>query len=357
MGITNEIAATGYATPFQGESRTSGTITPGPFVDDITLTAGLNLPVVIAGATLVDGPAETNYVGNILLPAFNQPGTGLIATPNAATKDLGDLALTDFDEAEGDTYNLNITAGGATLAITLDGSANNYDYSLEGISFALANTIPTPTDLTATGGTLSNGVQYDISSGSLVLTGPDDGSEIELAESIVDNGVLAATGGITDGSQVIYGTFNIAPSSVDDVVMTGAPGLANVGLEEDTLDGASSDVDLFTVLTRLEEAVRAGNFDDINGPGGSIQAQIENLDKAANQNRVHRSRQGAKAQRVDSGMELQAIARVDLQQILSRYQDADAIEIYNDIMQKESAFKAALSITGRISQVSILDYF
>ena len=47
---------------------------------------------------------------------------------------------------------------------------------------------------------------------------------------------------------------------------------------------------------------------------------------------------------------------IDLKQILSRYEDADAIESFNAIVQQESAFQAALSVTGKVSQLSILDY-
>ncbi len=118
----------------------------------------------------------------------------------------------------------------------------------------------------------------------------------------------------------------------------------------------STNIDLFTVLTRAEEAIRAGNVDNIDGAGGSIQKQIENLEIAANQNRSHRSTLGVRAQRVESAIEHQEDAQVDLQATLSRYQDADIIQVFNDITQKESAFEAALNITARVSQISILDY-
>jgi flagellar hook-associated protein 3 FlgL len=81
------------------------------------------------------------------------------------------------------------------------------------------------------------------------------------------------------------------------------------------------------------------------------------LEVAANQNRVMRSSLGSRAQRVDSAMLHQEDALIDLEQILSRYQDADMIEVFNDITQKETAFQAALNITARVSQISILDYF
>jgi flagellar hook-associated protein 3 FlgL len=222
---------------------------------------------------------------------------------------------------------------------------------------ALANTAGA-TNLTPTSGTLSNGVNYDISSGSLVMTGPSVGSEIELSETISD-GVFTGTvptGGIAGGNQTAYGTITIATNSAISVDIAGT-GLASVGLTADTLDGASGRIDLFSILTRTEEAIRAGNVSDVNGPGGSIQSQLKNLDIAADQNRTQRSQLGARAKRVDTAMLHQEDANVDLKQILSRYQDADIIQVYNDIMQKENAFKAALSITSRVSQISILDYF
>jgi flagellar hook-associated protein 3 FlgL len=346
MGITNEIAETGYSNPYQGQSATSGTIQPTTG-GDITITPEGGSTITIPSASLADD--DDNFAGKVA-GLFNQSGTDLVATTNAATSDLGDLSLTGFDESLGDTYELNITSGGSTISVTLDGPSG-YDYTLDGLSYALANTLPQPTNLSATGGTLSNGVSYDISSGSLVLTGPDDGSEIELSESITG----AGTGGI-GGSQTVYGTFSIATNSSTDVYIDGA-GLSDFGLSTTTLDGASGSIDLFSVLMRTEEAIRAGNIDDVTGAGGSIQAQIDNLEVAANQNRTYRSTLGNKASRVETAITHQEDAKIDLEQILSRYQDADMIETYNDIIQKETAFSSALSITARVSQISILDYF
>ncbi len=352
LGITNEIAADGNANPYQGESISSSNIGVGTPGNDITITPAGGAPITISGTTdLTDPVGENNYAAKVAA-LFSQAGTELTASASSAEQDLGALSLTGFDEAAGDTYTINITSGGSTISATLDGPTNNRDYSLEGLSYALANTVPAPTNITATGGTLDNGVSYDISSGSLVLTGPEDGSEIELSETIVGGG----TGGITGGNQTVYGTVAIAPNTETDVDIAGA-GLANLGLTANTLDGSSGRVDLFTVLTRTEEAIRAGNYDDATGPGGSVQAQIKNLEVAANQNRTQRSSMGARAQRVETASLHQQDAQVDLKQILSRYQDADMLKVYNDIVQKESAFQAALNVTSRVSQISILDYF
>ncbi|MFH0781254.1 MAG: flagellar hook-associated protein FlgL [Pseudomonadota bacterium] len=356
MGITNEIAATGYANPYQGETMTSGPIGLGSFGNNITITTGATPPVVtpIPWTDLTD--PDDNYAARVA-GLFSQAGTGLIGTANAASANLGALTLSDFVDIE-DTYRLDITSAGTTISATLDGPSGLYDFSLAGMASALANTAGA-TNLTSTGGTLANGVAYDISSGALILTGPANGSEIILNEAIADTDPIPVpppSGGIAGGNQTVFGTITIAPNSPTSVTLAGA-GLADVGLTADTLNGASGRIDLFTVLMRTEEAIRAGNFDDINGAGGSLQAQITNLEIAADQNRTQRSTLGARAQHVESAITHQENAQIDLKQILSRYQDADIIQVYNDIVQKESAFQAALDITGRISKISILDYF
>ena len=115
-------------------------------------------------------------------------------------------------------------------------------------------------------------------------------------------------------------------------------------------------VDIFSVLTRLEEALRGGNIDDPAGAGGGLKAAMENLDIAADQNRRMRSQLGNKANRVETAMMHQEDVWMDLQMILSRYQDADAIKTFAEISQQETAFQAALSITAKVSKISILDY-
>jgi flagellar hook-associated protein 3 FlgL len=116
-------------------------------------------------------------------------------------------------------------------------------------------------------------------------------------------------------------------------------------------------VDIFSVLTRVEEALRAGNIDDPLGAGGGLQQQMDNIDTAADQSRRLRSQLGNRASRAETAMLHQEDVRIDLNQILSRYQDADAIETFAEITKQETAFQAALSITSKVSKISILDYF
>jgi flagellar hook-associated protein 3 FlgL len=107
--------------------------------------------------------------------------------------------------------------------------------------------------------------------------------------------------------------------------------------------------DLFLELTQAEEAIRTNNLSD-------MQTSMDDLVGAAEQNRRLRSQLGNRASRVETAMDYQEGARIDLQQILSRYEDADAIEAFNAIVQQETAFQAALSVTSKVSQLSILDF-
>lgn len=158
--------------------------------------------------------------------------------------------------------------------------------------------------------------------------------------------------------------LEITPGEFTDVNITGNElflGVSNANWIDSTTPAAGvqpepGKIDIFAVLVRTEEAIRANNVDDPTGPGGSIQSQIENLEIAADQNRRIRSRMGNRAHRIDTARLQQEDAKIDLEQILSRYQDADAIETFNDIVQQETAFQAALNITSRVSQISILDY-
>jgi flagellar hook-associated protein 3 len=107
--------------------------------------------------------------------------------------------------------------------------------------------------------------------------------------------------------------------------------------------------DLFLELTQAEEAIR--NNDQV-----AMDNSMRDLEGAAEQNRRLRAQLGIRAARLDSAMAYQQEVRIDLKQIISRYEDANAIEVFADIIQQETAFQAALDVTSRVSKLSILDY-
>jgi flagellar hook-associated protein 3 FlgL len=87
-----------------------------------------------------------------------------------------------------------------------------------------------------------------------------------------------------------------------------------------------------------------------------MQNGLTNLETAADQERIIRSRLGTRATRVEDATQQEQSVKIDLQQILSRYQDADSIATFNDISKQQTAFQAALNITAKVSKISILDY-
>lgn len=80
------------------------------------------------------------------------------------------------------------------------------------------------------------------------------------------------------------------------------------------------------------------------------------LETAADYNRSVRGRMGNNAQRIETSKNHMEGVQVDLQQILSRYEDADLVEVITQITQTETALEAALKVTSRVGSISILDY-
>ncbi|MBW2185604.1 MAG: flagellar hook-associated protein FlgL [Deltaproteobacteria bacterium] len=83
---------------------------------------------------------------------------------------------------------------------------------------------------------------------------------------------------------------------------------------------------------------------------------LSTLEKTADQSRSARGLMGNNAQRIETSREHLEGVLVDLQQILSRYEDADLIDVFTEITQTETALEAALKVTGQVSRLSILDY-
>jgi flagellar hook-associated protein 3 FlgL len=108
-------------------------------------------------------------------------------------------------------------------------------------------------------------------------------------------------------------------------------------------------VDLFAVLKNLETALSAGN-------GSAVAAELNNLESAAEQVRGKRSQMGNINSHLDDVSDLTENIKLQMQERLSRYEDADLVEVLTDITQAEQAFEAALSVSARVSSLSILDY-
>lgn len=142
-------------------------------------------------------------------------------------------------------------------------------------------------------------------------------------------------------------TLEISPG---ETIQTTIPG--NELFMGDTDNDGTVDagmVDMFGVLSRLEEAIRSNDK-------AAIQTEMDSVDTAANQNRRLRGRLGNNAARAEDALASMEEAKVNLKQSLSRYEDADIIETITSLTQQETAFEAALNVTSKVSRLSILDY-
>lgn len=108
-------------------------------------------------------------------------------------------------------------------------------------------------------------------------------------------------------------------------------------------------VDIFSVLTQLSAAMRSN---DTN----AVQTQLANLDTASNQVETLRGMIGNNAKMISDASTQMQSTQVDLNQVLSQYQDADMVQTLSDLTQQQTAYQAALKVTAQVSQLSILNY-
>ena len=139
--------------------------------------------------------------------------------------------------------------------------------------------------------------------------------------------------------------------NVEELIRTQAPVRNPDGTIQTDADGnpVMEEVNLLDTLASMEAALRA---DDAEGVG----AVLDDLDAGAEQVRLKRSSMGNSANRLETALSHLEQSRLDLQETLSGYEDADLVEILAGMTQQETALQAALTVTGRVSQLSILDY-
>lgn len=105
-----------------------------------------------------------------------------------------------------------------------------------------------------------------------------------------------------------------------------------------------------------------GLLDDLEQNLGSMDmeqalSRLDDLEVGADQVRGYRSKMGTSAVRIEeAGVRMQEFTD-SMETKLSSIRDADIVEAYSDLAQQEQALQAALNVTAKISQLSILDYF
>jgi len=160
--------------------------------------------------------------------------------------------------------------------------------------------------------------------------------------------VLYFSGSTTAGNpEFTAKSLEIAPGETLNVTLTGNE--VFIGDSDGDGDVDAGNVDLFKVLSDLEDALNSNSVPD-------VEAQMDNLDTGINQVIGLTSRLGIYGERMQKAQNQLEDTKLDLEAILSRYQDADLVETVNALAREETAFQAALNVTARVSQISILDF-
>jgi flagellar hook-associated protein 3 FlgL len=107
--------------------------------------------------------------------------------------------------------------------------------------------------------------------------------------------------------------------------------------------------ELFATLQSLKDEMENFDLDEVSD-------KLNDLDEVMSRVSNERGRVGATMNRLESSLEIRQQATTDLKELLSTYEDADIVEASTKLIQQETSLKAALSVTSRISRISILDY-
>ncbi len=118
---------------------------------------------------------------------------------------------------------------------------------------------------------------------------------------------------------------------------------------DELFQGSGGGINLFEVLDEIQNQLAAGDADAALG-------QLANLQDGTEQVSRQRSQMGNIAARVENAQEHMEAIKIDMQEVLSRYEDADLIEVITALTQQEMAFEAALNVTAKVSDLSILNY-
>lgn len=161
-----------------------------------------------------------------------------------------------------------------------------------------------------------------------------------------------------DGTPGVYNgddgaiEFEIGPGEKVAVNLTGN----DLFMGDFNFDGATDagGVDLFQVFDNIIAALDP-TFPGAPNPNVAL-AEMGNLDRGAEQVSRFRSQMGNLGAKVENSMLGMEDASIEMQKVLSRYEDADIVKVLSDMSQQETAFKAALEITARVNQLTILDY-
>nr|WP_320115028.1 flagellar hook-associated protein FlgL [uncultured Desulfuromonas sp.] len=173
---------------------------------------------------------------------------------------------------------------------------------------------------------------------------------VDIANTQVNGKYLFA--GFTDDTEpfsVDSATGVVSYNGTSDIkyIEVGAGETVQSNLTGDVL--FTDPIDVFAVFDDLEANLRAG---DVAG----LQVSLDAIEPATDQIRTQRSLMGNDNARLEDNKAMLEEVKLQMQTTLSRYEDADIIEVLSDMTQAETALEAALSVSSRLNSLSLLDY-
>lgn len=176
-----------------------------------------------------------------------------------------------------------------------------------------------------------------------------DNGEMEIE---INNGTYVAMN--LDGREIFYGKelisspFDINRTDLDRVLR----GPASVHVQSHSVslsDPYGRGVDVFRAIENLENSL---NANDTRG----IQNSIDLIDIGINQVVMSRAKIGARLNLVNKNLETLQKNLLDNKILISKFEDADAYEVYSEMHRAEGNLKASLSSSGKLVQTSLLDF-
>lgn len=107
---------------------------------------------------------------------------------------------------------------------------------------------------------------------------------------------------------------------------------------------------MFDMVKRLRDSLYMDDVEDVGSRAlGGIDLALGNILK-------YRAELGARASRLDMVMARIVQDQTSIEEILSRNEDVDVADAITNLKQLETAYQAALGVSARIIQPTLLDY-
>jgi len=109
-------------------------------------------------------------------------------------------------------------------------------------------------------------------------------------------------------------------------------------------------------LTLTQTAGNEADIDSISLTNNTLGELMNPLEKAADQIRSQRSFSGNVGKRLETASSHMEQIKIDMETFRSRFEDADILKTITELQQQQQSFEAALNVTGKVSELSILNY-